>query len=106
VIVGEETPFDRSGRGKKLSSFGSECADMILVTEKCIAGNWMNSNIDISFEDAKQGFKNNADSPAIIGSKHAGGCNGGLRSGAVIFFSENIEQPLWENILKGKERMK
>ncbi|MDR2705520.1 MAG: DUF1559 domain-containing protein [Planctomycetaceae bacterium] len=106
VIVGNETPFDRSGKGKKLSGFGSESVDLVLVTETKMSGCWMNPNFDVSFEDAQQGINGKPDAPKTIGSEHAGGCNNGLRSGSVTFFSENIEQPLWENILKGMERMK
>jgi hypothetical protein len=106
VIVGNETPFDRSGQGKKLSDFGSECADMVLITETRMPGCWMNPNFDVSFEDAKQGINGKPDAPKAIGSEHVGGCNNGLRSGGVMFFSENIEPSLWENLLKGTERMK
>jgi hypothetical protein len=56
VIVGDETPFDRSGKGKKLSGFGSESVDMVVVTEMRTSGCWMNPNVDVSFEDAKQGI--------------------------------------------------
>jgi hypothetical protein len=106
VIVGDETPFDRSGQGKKLSGFGAESVDMVLVTETKTPGCWMNPNFDVSFEDAKQGINGKPNAPKTIGSEHTGGCNNGLRSGSAVFFSENIEQPLWENILKGMERMK
>jgi hypothetical protein len=106
VIVGDETPFDRSGKGKKLSGFGSECADMIFVTETQTSGCWMNPNFDVSFENAIQGINRKPDTPKAIGSKHAGGCNNGLRSGGLMFLSESINLLLWENLLKGTERMK
>ncbi|MCL2346811.1 MAG: DUF1559 domain-containing protein, partial [Planctomycetaceae bacterium] len=101
VIVGDKTPFDRSGSGKKLSDFGPESADMVLVTETRQAVNWMNPASDVTFEQAKTGINGTPENPCAIGSWHSGGCNVGLRSGAMDFISESTSQDVWEKMLTG-----
>ncbi len=116
VIVGDQTPFDRSGTGKTLGGFGPESTGMVLVAETRQGVNWMNPASDVTFEQAKEGisgqkrFDYDATNPHLpkenaIGSWHTGGANFGLRGGGVSFFSETIDTELWQNVLTGKARV-
>jgi len=117
VILGDETPFGKDGRGKSLDAFGPNSGDMPLVAERRASTNWMDPTFDVTFEQAKEGiscqkmFEYDANNPHLpkentIGSYHTGGANFGLRSGGVSFLSETIDQKLWQNILTGKEKMR
>ena len=106
VIRGDETPFGDGGIGKALSGFGPESGGMVLIAETRTAGNWMDPNFDMTFDQAKTGINSGQQPGTVTGSYHTGGANFGLRNGAVEFYSEKIEPEVWEKVIMGKERMK
>ncbi|MGL6197242.1 MAG: DUF1559 domain-containing protein, partial [Thermoguttaceae bacterium] len=99
VLLDEDSPFDGSGTGVDLNSFGRDSETLVLVTERIQPGNWMNPKYDSSFEKARDGIGSPTSglhkslgispptaAPAVpleIGSLHFSGCSAGTRNGAV-----------------------
>lgn len=84
VVVGERTAFDGTGAGRALDGLGEKDAAMILVIERQADVCWMDPYGEVEFEAARLGVNV---APAGVSSRHPGGANVGLRSGAVQFVS-------------------
>ncbi|MCL2347013.1 MAG: DUF1559 domain-containing protein [Planctomycetaceae bacterium] len=119
VVIGEKTddpfavspssltPFDRSGKGRKLSDFGEKSRDMILVLETKKPVCWMNPNTEVTLAQIEN---HNKDEHQLINrewlkeniySSHTGGFNAALRSGAVEFISDTINDETFLGQLQG-----
>ena len=101
VVVGEKTAF-RPGEGKKLADFGPNSRTLILVSESTNPVNWMDPASEVTEKGANEGISISASSfGRTLGSKHPGGANIGMRSGAVQFISEVIDMETLQSLLEG-----
>lgn len=109
VAVGDELPFDGSGKGRKLSEFGSHSGEMILVSETKSTACWMAPGFDMPYENVLESvsaYKNSTKGTKIFESIHSGGFNLGKRNGGVMFVSETMAKEAFDAMLKGIEYVK
>ena len=107
VVLGPNMPFE-AGVGKKLSSFGPDCNDMILLAERRLTENWLDPTKELSETDAAKGINvDNASGriPLPMGSEHPAGSQFGFRDGSVNFLSEQIEVKDLKNLLRGTNKI-
>jgi len=112
IIIGPNTAFDEKpgdgNTGKRLDSFGPKSANMILVAERVDPICWMDPTNEVTEGDALVGINRDSHgtsppSTGRLGSEHPGGIHVGLRSGAVTFISENIDDTILAGLLMGTE---
>jgi len=99
VVVGPDAPF-QAGKGKTLSQFGSNSAQMILVVERKQLASWMDPTRDLPQATAEEGFTGREETGIGIGSQHPGGANFGRGDGSVQFLSETMEPGLFKQLLR------
>ncbi len=105
VVVGPDMPFE-AGEGKRLSGFGPDSDDMILVVERTDPIVWMDPTRELTQAAAELGIwdtsRASPPDPGRIGSHHPGVAVFGLRSGAVIaLWGGGINFDLFGNLLRG-----
>ncbi len=107
VVLGETSPFNDSGNGRKLNEFGENSRDMILVLETKRPVCWMDPTQEISLSQIENPEKNKYDLinrewlMENIHSSHTGGFNVVKRSGAATFISDTISDERFLGILQG-----
>ena len=107
VVVGEETAFNDSGTGRKLSDFGPKSGDMVLLGEMPSAICWMSPH-DLTWERAK--FSDYLAEPRRVseffdgGTVHTGGGNFAFRDGSVRFISQTMNDEKWNGMILGIQR--
>ena len=103
VVVGEETAFNDSGIGRKLSDFGPKSADLVLLGEMLPGRCWMKP-LEADWEDAKYPddyYTSSRHVPVFFNKTHVGGSNFALRDGSVRFISELTSADKWNGMLLG-----
>jgi hypothetical protein len=111
VVCGPEMPFE-AAESRKLTDYGMDRRNLILVVERADPVCWMDPNHEISQEVADNGIQ---PSPYPVGeqklvageisSPHPGGINVGLRSGGVEFVSQSIVVSAFQKLLRGTEEV-
>ncbi|MCL2116926.1 MAG: DUF1559 domain-containing protein [Planctomycetaceae bacterium] len=107
VVVGEETAFNDSGTGRKLSGFGPKSGDMLLLGEMPTAICWMSPH-DMTWERAK--FSDFLAETRHVseffdgGTVHTGGGNFAFRDGSVRFISKTMNGDKFSGMILGIQR--
>ena len=99
VVIGEETAFNDSGTGRKLSDFGPKSADLILLGEMQPARCWMQP-LEATWEDAKY-LTTSRRASVLFSNAHSWGGNFAFRDGSVRFMSDTINTDKWNGMLLG-----
>lgn len=121
VITGENTAFNESGQGRNFSEFGSGSGNLILVTERTEAVNWMRPDMEITTKDVIEGVNSQGNSAdefvyldyppkksnlgtCLLGSFHYGyHFYAGFRDGTVRELNDACPPDLVDSYLEGKE---
>ena len=105
VIVGKGLAFE-GGIGKKLSEFGPDSNDMILVAERRTPIDWMNPECELTQAQAARGIcvQFGSGKEAAVGGNHHFYAFFGTRNGAVITISETVNRDIYRSMIKGTNR--
>ncbi len=106
VVVGPDMPFE-AGRGKRLSDFGPDSDDMVLLVERAEPAGWMDPTHEVRQSAAEEGIRDDEETaaplPTTQGMKafHMGHANFGLRNGIARPIWGEIDRKLLGKLLRG-----